>query len=214
MITEEQQKSEQYKEKFDQLIMEVETEFPFDPEKNEEVETINKELKDKAEKISEVIKKMDDEYKAQIEGLRAQVEDQDSSMKDRFAAVKEKSSVVDTLKKENFEMRQNIGPKKMKANIFQGKIDEYSGVLRTTGESISKYKIEVLKIAKKIQKQLAEKKEELDTKTRFKQAVMAVFQENQALESKLVQETEKTQKSKEAANKALALYTTKKSTSK
>lgn len=71
MITEEQQKSEQYKEKFDQLIMEVETEFPFDPEKNEEVETINKELKDKAEKISEVIKKMDDEYKAQIEGLRA-----------------------------------------------------------------------------------------------------------------------------------------------
>lgn len=71
MITEEQQKSEQYKEKFDQLIKEVETEFPFDPEKNEEVETINKELKDKAEKISEVIKKMDDEYKAQIEGLRA-----------------------------------------------------------------------------------------------------------------------------------------------
>lgn len=54
----------------------------------------------------------------------------------------------------------------------------------------------------------------MDTKTRFKQAVMAVFQENQALESKLVQETEKTQKSKEAANKALALYTTKKSTSK
>lgn len=130
----------------------MDTEFPFDPEKNEEVEKINKELKDKAEKISEVIKQMDDDYKSKIEGLRAQVEDQDSSMKDRFAAVKEKSGLVDALKKENFEMKQNIGPKKMKANIFQGKIDEYSGVLRTTGDSIAKYKIEVLKIAKKIKK--------------------------------------------------------------
>lgn len=214
MITEEQSKSQQYKEKFNQLIAEVDSEFQFNPDLNEEVEKINKELKEKAEKISEVIKVMDDDYKSKIEGLRAQVEDQDSSMKDRFAAVKEKSSVVDSLKKENFEMKQNIGPKKMKANIFQGKIDEYSGVLRTTGDSIAKYKIEVLKIAKKIQKQLADKKDELDTKTRFKQAVMSVFQENQTLETKLIQETEKTQKSKDAANRALSQYAAKKSTSK
>ena len=71
MIAEEQSKSEHYKEKFDQLIKEVDTEFPFDAEKYEEVEKVNKELKDKAQKISEVIKQMDDDYKAKIEGLRA-----------------------------------------------------------------------------------------------------------------------------------------------
>lgn len=150
MITEEQSKSVQYKEKFDQLIAEVNTEYQFDEQKYEEVEKANKELKDKAEKISEVIKQMDDSYKSKIEGLRAQVEDQDTSMKDRFTAVKDTSLIVDKIKRENFEMKQAVGPKKMKANIFQGKIDEYSGVLKTTGDSISKYKVEVLKIAKKI----------------------------------------------------------------
>lgn len=96
---------------------------------------------------------MDDEYKKKIEGLRTQCEDQDSSMKDRFAAVKEKSSTVDDLKKDISSMKEQMMPMKMKTNMIQGKLTEYSSILSTTGESISKYKTETLRIAKKVGKQ-------------------------------------------------------------
>jgi hypothetical protein len=152
LIEEEQDKGKQYQEKFDTLMKEVNDELIFDPKKSEEVEAINKELKEKGEKIQDRIKAMDDDYKSKIEGLRTQCEDQDSNMKDRFAAVKEKSSIVDNIKKEISKMKEEMVTTKLKTNIISGKIKEYSGILTTTNNSISNYRLETLKIAKKVEK--------------------------------------------------------------
>ena len=167
-------------------------------------------LKEKGEKISDVIKKMDEDYKQKIEGLRTKCEDQDSSMKDRFAAVKEKSQIVDDVKREISQMKEQMVPMKMKTNMIQGKLTEYSGILNTTGESISKYKIETLRIAKKVGRQQDQKAEEARVGQELKGAVIKVFQENQELEQKLAAETEKTNQAKTSANLALAQYQAKK----
>lgn len=98
-------------------------------------------------------------------------------MKTRFNDVKEKSKEVDKIKEEISKMKEEMIPMRLKANMVQGKLNEYKSVLTTTNGSVKNYQIETLKIAKKVQNLMNKREESKSFDKRIKAAVLEVFKE-------------------------------------
>lgn len=106
-----------------------------------------------------------------------QCDTQDVGMKTRFTEVKEKTQEVDQVKQEISKMKEEMIPLRLKANMVQGKLNEYKSVLTTADNSVKNYQTEILRIAKKVQKLRKKKEDSKIMHEKVKAAVLEVFKE-------------------------------------
>ena len=98
-------------------------------------------------------------------------------MKDRFNEVKEEFQKADDLKKKINSLKEEMVPLRLKTNMTQGKMTEYKGVLSTTNDSIKNYRLETLRIAKKVENLKNKQQKSADVHEGLRKAILRVFKE-------------------------------------